>query len=264
MISLTKALINTITLLLTLFINYWINAGQLGNQSVGEVSKLYDTLFTPAGYAFSIWGFIYLQLLAFVGFQWYVYFKDKSKDYWNNTGYWFALSNIANAAWVVVWINEWIGVSVLIMIILLFALIQLVLRLKLEIWDAPLRIIAFIWWPITFYTGWIILATVANIAAFLVSIDFNGAPLSPVTWTIVMIIIATITYLLLTYTRNMREASLIGIWGLVAIADRHWDQYTNISITALVAVLILIITSALHGYKNRKTSPINKWKRREI
>lgn len=70
-------ILNTATLLGTLYINYWSNTGALNDNTIGAVSDKYSTLFTPADYAFSIWGFIYLFLLAFVAFQWYVWRTGK-------------------------------------------------------------------------------------------------------------------------------------------------------------------------------------------
>ena len=42
-------------------VNYLSNTGLLNNTTIGEVSGGLKTLFTPAGYAFSIWGVIYFS-----------------------------------------------------------------------------------------------------------------------------------------------------------------------------------------------------------
>lgn len=262
--SVIRPLLNTLTLLGTLFVNYWVNTGHMNGKTVGEISHKYDTLFAPADYAFAIWGFIYLTLLSFVGYQWYIWFAKKNREPIRQTGIWLMVANIANGLWVIAWLNEYIGLSVVIMLILLIALIRLVIRLNLERWDAPLLIIAFVWWPICWYIGWIILATVSNIAAYFTSIGWQGAPLSEPAWTIIMIIVATVIYLLLIYTRNMREAALVGVWGLVAIAYKQWELYPGIVFTAIGAAAILFIAAGYHGYKNRATSPAVKWKNREF
>lgn len=259
-----KPLLNTLTLLGTLIINYWANTGVIEEKTVGQVSRQYDTLFTPAAYAFAIWGFIYLTLLGFVGYQWYLWYTNKNHEPIHKTGVWLMVANIANGLWVIAWLHEYIGLSVMIMLILLGALIQLVWRLNLERWDAPLLVIAFVWWPICWYIGWIILATVANIAAYLTGIGWDGSPFSEVTWTIIMIVAATIIYLMLIYTRNMREAALVGVWGLIAIAYKQWELQPGIVYTTLVAAGVLLLASGYHGYKNRDTSPLVKWQNQEF
>jgi hypothetical protein len=232
--------------------------------TVGEVSAKYETLFTPAGYAFAIWGIIYLLLILFVTYQWFVWFKRKEDRELKQISWWFAVGNLANGLWVVAWLNEQMGLSVLLILILLFSLIQLTIRLRLEIWDAPLRIIAFVWWPVCIYLGWVIVATVANISVFLVSIGWQGGFLQEQVWTIIMIVAATTIYLLLIKTRNMREAAVVGIWALVAIAVKQWQLNIEIVIAALTASAILFVTVAVHGFRNRKTSPFEKLKRGEV
>jgi hypothetical protein len=277
----TKLLVlfNTLTLIFTIFLNYLSNTGFFGGKTIGEISKKYDTLFVPASYAFSIWGIIFLMLFAFVGFQWYVLYKFKDKNdvlsnYDNSesifvktiheTGFWLIVANLCNAAWVVVWLNEYVALSVVVMFILLFSLIKLTLNLRLEIWDAPVRIIAFVWWPIVIYLGWIMVASIANVSSFLVSIGWQGEPLFASTWTVLMIIIATGLYLGLIATRNLRESAMVGVWSLIAITYRQWEANSSIAYVALGCAILLLLASSFHGYKNTEKSPFLKWERGEI
>ena len=251
-------IVNTLTLAFALVLNGLAGSGVFNGKSVGDISAKYDTLIAPAGYAFAIWGIIYLLLILFVAYQWYSWFRNREDTALKQTGLWFAMGNIANGLWIVAWLNEYMGISVLLIFILLFSLIMLTLRLRLEIWDAPLRIIGFVWWPICIYLGWIVVASVANVAAYLVSLNWQGGFLSPSTWTVIMIAIATGIYLLLTFTRNMREAAVVGIWAFIAIAVRQWSVYDGIVFAALAGAGILLIVVSWHGYKNRATSPFKK------
>jgi hypothetical protein len=62
----------------------------------------------------------------------------------------------------------------------------------------------------------------------------------------------------------MREAAVVGIWALVAIAVKQWQLNIEIVIAALTASAILFVTVAVHGFRNRKTSPFEKLKRGEF
>src|SRR5665213_2649904 len=124
-------------------------------------------------------------------------------------------------------------------------------RLRLELDDEPVRTIFFVWWPITFYLGWIKVATIACVSAWLVSINWLGFNLPPDVWTIIMIAIASVLYLALTFKRNMREASFIGIWAFIAIAVRQWNFHFDIASAAVIASIILAFASVRHTYKNR-------------
>jgi F0F1-type ATP synthase assembly protein I len=253
-------LFNTLTLLGTLLINYLGGTGNLNGPSIGEVSDRYPTLITPAGYAFSIWGLIYFLLLAFVAYQWHAYFHDRNQESIHKAGIWFSLANIANGLWVIAWTNEALGFSVMLIFLLLFFLVLLVLRLRLEIWDAPLRMIAFVWWPVCIYIGWIILAVVINVAVYLKKIAVLKGILPAETWAMITILVAGFVYGFLTYSRNMREAALVGVWGLVAIAYEQWPSHGSVVATALIVAGILLVYAVYHALKNKETSPLKKLK----
>ena len=148
------------------------------------------------------------------------------------------------------------------MVGILVSLIKVILNTNMERWDAPIAIIAFIWWPICLYSGWITVATVANISAYLSKVNWEGGPFSEITWTLIMIIIAVLINLLMIWKRNMREFSAVGIWALVAIFVRHQDTYAAIAYTAMSGAILLTIVSLIHGYRNRHTNPVYKLKQR--
>ena len=251
--SIVLLLANTISLLITVLINYSAGMGAINGQSVGEVSNQYPVLITPAGYAFSIWGLIYLLLLAFTVYQWVAWLKGRNEESLFAAGHWFYLANVANALWVLAWIYEALGLSVLLMLFLLFCLLKLVVRLKLETWNAPFHIIAFVWWPICIYTGWIVLASVVSISVYLGSFNFLAKILPPEVWAMIMISVAGLVYLFLTWSRNMREAALVGVWGLVAIAVKQWGRQDEVAVMSLITAAILFISAAYHGFRNFRT-----------
>lgn len=250
--------INTLTFIFTLVLNYVYGSGTRGKQTVGEISDLYPTLITPAGYAFAIWGVIYLMLLGFLVYQWIGFFKNNNQESLYPSGIWFAASNIFNGLWIILWTNLALGWSVLVICALLFSLIQLVIRLKLEIWDAPLRIIFFVWWPITIYIGWVILATTLNISVWLQSTAWLDNTINPEILSAFVLAVATGIYAYLTFTRNLRESALVGVWGTCAIAVDQWGNNETIANAALVSAIILFLIAGYHFSKNRKTSPIGK------
>lgn len=249
-------LLNTLTFIGTLFVNYYYASGAGAQETVGEISNKYLTLITPAGYAFSIWGLIYLLLLGFLIFQWVEFGKGWKNVSLEKSGVWFAGSNLFNGLWIIVWTNEWLGVSVVVIFLLLFCLIQLVIRLRLEMWEAPRTIIFLVWWPICLYIGWITLASVVNVAAWLKAGLLAEGTVDEQTWTAVMIGLSVLIYLYMTFKRNMREAALVGVWGISAIAYRHWDTIPELVVVAITGSGILLAASSYHAFINRKTSPI--------
>ncbi|TYB79386.1 tryptophan-rich sensory protein [Bizionia myxarmorum] len=259
----TLQISNGVALVSTIIINYLSNTGKINNATIGEVSKELNSLFTPAGYAFSIWGFIYLLLLGFIIYQGRSLFvKVRNDDFILKTGWWFVISCLANSAWVFAWLYGYTGLSCVFIFLLLFSLLKIVYANAMELWDAPLSTIAFLWWPFVFYSGWVAVASIANVSSYLVKINWDGFGLSPVSWTLIMIGIATIINLVITWTRNMREFALVGAWALIAIAIRNQTKQETIYATAAIAAAILIISSGIHGFKNRATNPFKKYMER--
>ena len=243
---------NIFALIVTIVLNYLSNTGIFNGNTMSTVSAAYQNLFTPAGYAFSIWGLIYLGLAAFVIYHVVVSFKSSQE---NNVvlkvGWWFVISCIANCAWIFAWLYDYTGLSVIIMIMLLFSLMMIVLKTRMELDDLPMKQIAFVWWPFSLYAGWITVALIANIAAWLTKINWDGFGISAITWTIIMIIIAGIIYLLMTWQRNMREYALVGVWGLLAIAVANWTTEPSIVQSSIIISVILFVSSTVHAIRNR-------------
>lgn len=252
-----KKLIGIINLLSVIAIIYWnyvVSTGEINGNKMGQLSDEINSLFTPAGYAFSIWGIIYLSLL--LNAIWYLVqaFKNKYQETLAQQGLWLTLANIASGFWLWFWLNEDFLLSVIFMLAILSALMIAIVRLKMEKWDAPSEIIGFAWWPISLYSGWITVATVTNIAAFLKTAHFSFL-FSEEIWTIIMILITTILFLYFLYTRYMREFNIVAVWASVAIAVRHWENIQVIAITAIMCAALLMILSLIQGFKYRKGNP---------
>jgi hypothetical protein len=246
---------NGIAFIAVIIINYLSATGAFNGVNVAEVSGRYHNLFTPADYAFSIWSLIYIALLGFVIYQGLSLFKKNADDsIVLDIGWWFVLSCIANCLWIISWIYGWIGISVLIMIFLLFSLIQIILKTNMEMELISIKKIALTWWPFCLYAGWITVALIADIAAWLTKIGWPGFGLSEMGWAIIMILIAGGINVAMIWTRNMREFALVGIWGLAAIAVANWSSIQAVAYAAIILAGILFINIAAHGFINRQRS----------
>ena len=252
-------IINLIAFVITIVANYVSNTGVINGKTIGGVSGNLNTLFTPAGYAFAIWGLIYLLLLGFIIYQVRSLVKPiKDDSFIVKTKGWFALSCLANIGWIFSWLFEYTGLSLIFMFVLLVSLLIIVLNNKMELWDAPFTTIVFIWWPFVIYSGWITVASIANVSAYLHKIAWNGFGLSETTWTLIMIGIAGLVNLLVTWRRNMREFALVGAWALGAIAVANWHTNESVTNTALFVMGLLLGSSVLHAALNWKTNPLYK------
>jgi len=209
----------------------------INGMSTGELSELYPSLFTPAGFTFSVWSVIYLMLIGFAFFQWMIL----SKPYFTELSLWFLLSCLANISWILTWHYIFIYASVLIMLILLFSLTKIFLLLQsVNLTSVTEKI--FVKFSFMFYFSWICVATIANISALLVSLSWDGGVLSPVTWTITMITIASLLGIYIAGRFREPAFLIVLIWALYGIYSKwNGSENNSIAIAALTELALLVV-----------------------
>jgi len=229
---------NIAALVVTLVINGLAGTTLLNNRTTADVSAAYPTLITPAGYVFSIWGVIYILLVAFVIYQ--ALPSQKNKPYQKQIGALFILSNILNSVWLFLWQYDYITVSVVVMFALLATLIAIYVRLGIGKAKTPFRETLLVHVPFSVYLGWITIASIANVAAALVSVNWDGFGISPETWAILVLAVALIIALAMIFTRKDIAYTLVIVWALAGIATNQ-SAYANIVLTAEVAIVIIVV-----------------------
>lgn len=259
------ASINALVVVVVVAWNYWTAARGLAGRTVGSMSDRYDTLFTPAGYAFSIWGVIFLGLFANAGYQLWLAFRagEPADDpalarhrasFFERLGPWLILTNLANGLWIVLWLTEQTAASVVVLAAMFGMLTVAMWRLDMERWDAPLEVIALVWWPIVIYAGWVTVAVLANLSAWLAKHDVVSGDSAP--WAIAMIAIATVYNLAMVARWNLREHALVAVWAFAAIAVEQWGRVASVQWTAVAGATILAVAVSAHAIHNRRTLPL--------
>jgi hypothetical protein len=252
---------NGIVLVITIVINYLSNTGIFNGKTMAKVSAEYQNLFTPAGYAFSIWGLIYLGLSLFViyyGRSVFILNIDDDQTILE-IGWWFVISCLANSLWIMAWLYKYILLTILLMVLLFVSLLKIVVNTKIGMANAPLKKLIFLWWPFSIYSGWISVALIANVAAYLTKIEWNRFGISETTWTIVIFIIAGSVHIFMIWKRNMSIFALAAVWALLAIAVTNQHQNNKVFLGAIVTAIIIFINICVYVFKNRKSDfPIYK------
>ena len=210
---------NLLSVILALTVNILASTLPLNGQNTGEISDRFQVYFVPAGYVFAIWGVIYIGWIAFIIFQFRGSQKESARL--RRLGYLFAISNIANAAWLFCWHYNRFGLSVLVMLALLGLLIASYLRLdvnrlsvtRAEYWSVDI--------PFSLYLGWITVATVANISDWLYLVEWNGFGISAQIWTVIMLAVASLLGLAMALTRRDAGYLFVLVWAFIGIAVKQ-------------------------------------------
>ena len=228
--------INLLTVMLALGVNILATALPLNGQSTGEISDRFEVYFVPAGYVFSIWSLIFLGWIAFTIFQ--LQPSQRENPRLRRLGYLFALSNLANAAWLFCWHYNLFGLSVLVMLTLLGLLIASYIRLNVN--RSPVPRIEY--WSVdvlfSVYLGWITVATVANISDWLYFVGWDGFGIPAQTWAVIMLAVASLLGLAMAWTRRDAGYLLVLVWAFIGIAIKQTGEPLVMVSAWLAAVLM--------------------------
>ncbi len=208
-----------------ILMNYLANAIPFGGQTTADISNLHPTLITPAGYAFSIWGLIYL---SFAVFAYYQLRRGKDVRFFRMAWPWAILNFIANGLWLLAFQNEWFAISVVLMLFMLFTLFQIFrmfYRLKRAI-STTNRF--FFQVPFSIYFGWLSIASVVNVAVWLKTLNNASIADGELMIALIMLTVAATLGLLLVLRFQDYIYALTIVWALVAI----WQNPSSIEVVA--------------------------------
>lgn len=214
--------------------NYLANALPLNNKTTGELSDSFPNLFVPAGVTFSIWGIIYILLLSYCIVQ----FTASGRVITGTVSLLFGLTCIFNALWIVAWHYQKLPLSLLLMAGLLLSLIFINLYTK-ELNPGLIKA------AFGVYLGWICIATIANVTALLVDSGWNGAGLSQVAWTIIMISAGTLIVVAAVLRISNPYIGLAVIWALSGIIIKRSDDHRTIVFAAAAAIAVVAIATVM-------------------
>lgn len=245
-----KVGLNALFLIVTLIVNALGAFGLINGMSQSDVSDKYFTLITPSGFTFSIWSLIYgLLAISFV-----VLYLRREKNYYQKAldkiTPLFILSSLLNMAWIVLFSFEMVELSTL-FIFAYTVVLSLICKQLLALNDGKHFLL-----PLTFglNTGWLMIATVVNVAASLVKIGWNGFGLSDTIWAIITLILATFIVIFVTTQTQNAAVPLPIAWAFYGIhqslVNDHTGDYGLLQIVAIVGIVVLIGVAAIQFYKN--------------
>jgi hypothetical protein len=208
-----------VTILATLVINGLANTLPLNGLNTGQISDRFNVYFVPAGYVFSIWGVIYLGLIAFAIFQ--ALPSQRENPRLRATGWWISLSGLANSVWIFLWHYEQFPLTLIAMLGLLGTLIITYLRLGIGRTTVPAAETWFVRLPFSIYLGWITVATVANVTSLLDYLKWDGFGIAPEIWMGIVLTAVLVIAALMNFTRRDIAYTAVILWALAGISAKH-------------------------------------------
>jgi hypothetical protein len=238
---------NIAAFVIVVAVNAMANGVPLGGQTTGEISAKYASLFTPAGFTFAIWGLIYASLLAFVVYQSLP--AQRNNAVLARIGLPFKLNCVANAAWIFAWHYDQLLVSLVLMVAILITLIVIYRELgEQRLTASPVEriLVAF---PFSLYTGWITVATIANISALQVGWGWDDLGLTAIQWTWTKLAVAGAIGATVVSLRRDPVYVLVIAWAAFGIFSKQAS--TPAVAGAAVTLSILAVLLALSTFVRR-------------
>jgi benzodiazapine receptor len=150
-----------------------------------------------------------------------------------------------NIAWLFLWQFEYLSLSVVLMFLLLASLISIYLRLGIGKSKVGFREKLAVHVPFSTYLGWITIASIANVAVTLVSVNWDGFGISSETWATLIIVVALLITMLVLATRKDIAYGLVIVWALVGIAAEQSGNQNIVILAEASSIIVLIALAAL-------------------
>ncbi len=227
--------------------------GVLPGDDVGSISNRYDSWIDPAGYAFSIWGLIYVSSLVFAIHQ--ATGARHDDTVLARVRGPAALAFLLSGVWILLFQQELFFAAHLVLVGLTVALAVAYARLgrrerpgsRAERWTVTT--------PIGLYLGWATVATVAGTSTTLLAVGIDELVLPAAVWAPLVVAVAGVIGVRITLTGPPEPGFPLAVaWALLAVAVEQGMLRTDLAVeveragvtavAALAAVAVLATLAA--------------------
>ena len=241
--------IAVISALVFMLIAAMVGVGVFGGTPIAEAQggalSASATLLAPATPAFSIWSVIYTGLAAYT--IWQALPAQRPSTRQRAMGWWIALSMVLNGLWIVT-VQFWTiwGTTIVIFVLLAALCVTFQRAVATRMPRAGITDSLLIDGVTGLHLGWVAVASVANVAAWLTAVGPTDWADHAQAWGLAVIVVVAIIGLAVAWASGWRIAPGLALaWGLVWIAvGRLADQPRSeaIGIAAIVAAVAVLGT----------------------
>ena len=242
--SIGRQWLTVVAVLMAIAENALSNFFPPAGQNIGQISNttFANVLITTEGYAFAIWGLIYIGLITFSVYQALPAQRDNAAI--ACAAQWLIGACFLQMVWVYAFLLSRFWLSVILMFGIVGCLVMGYLSTRTL---KPTR--AHRWLvqaPISVYFGWITVAAVVNVSsALLISLPVNWSTLSTgsVGLTVVMMVISAAIAAAIAFKYDDGSYPAVAVWALSAIANRQVSivpiAFVGIALSIGLSLIIL-------------------------
>jgi len=221
----------------------------------GTLSNKYQTIVTPAPYAFAIWGIIFTAEVIWTIAQMFPAYRNHPVVL--SVGYNFALACVAQGMWTVFFGLECMLLSLVAMVGILVPLVLIMLDLSKN--SSSIGEYWLLKFPFLIHASWIMAATVVNFNVVLVAYKASAKTQAIAGWISLVVVFFVGTYFATTRWRTAKKGvwvvPLVLVWASFAIASELSNPRDSIlasfsestveqiqGASRTVAILLLLVT----------------------
>ena len=220
-------------------------------QTPAEFSADSDATLKVAGYAFSIWGLIYVAILAYAVRQ--AMRQTGESLLIHRFGWPSAAAFLGIGWWVVAAAFDWEAATV-VLIFASLAVLLLPLLHNADVVRALDRTDRDRWlvvWPLGLLAGWLTVAAPLNLLTVATGDDALPTVLSPTAWAMLAVAIVTLVALGVTWRIRMLAYALPIAWGLLGAFVAEQERNAPLAYVALAAAVAVLVGAVILTFRLR-------------
>ncbi|GGB08994.1 tryptophan-rich sensory protein [Macrococcus hajekii] len=217
----------------------------LSTLNVGDETDNNQAIIQPAGWAFSIWGLIYILLFIWLIRITIMAFQNQThKHDYLNTGYWPAANFVLNGLWIYVFSEASKLLSTFVIAALLITLVMIYRKVQ----HRPFDKIVF-----GIYFAWVTVATIVNIFTWIKATNISTVlGMDELTWTIIMLIVATLLAAYISVKYRDFVYPLVFVYAFTAIWAENGFHFDGLGITLAGSIIVQLAVSVYNLTRNRE------------
>jgi benzodiazapine receptor len=239
------------------------------------LSDKYQTLVTPAGYAFSIWGIIFTAELVWTIAQLFPSYRSHELVV-KGVGYNFSLASFAQCQWTIFFGREKISLSLIAMVSILVPLLSILTKTSSMTTTTTTSEYWLLKFPFQIHASWIMAATLVNVNVLSVACEASSTVQTAIGWASLVVLFGVGIYYaaLMKNKRSSRNSSsrvlvvpCVLVWASFAISKElssPRDQIKNTfsetivqhtKIASMVVAYLLVLVMIVELVRSRFFPP---------
>jgi len=242
----TRSILVFIATIAMIVFNGLAATGYVNGITPEVVSGRYETVMTPAGYAFSIWTLIYVGLFGLSIYQ----MLPSNIFRFRSVRSLYIVSCFLNCAWIFFWHREQIGICLGVIFALAAILLVLLKRFRrpgLEDGQVFTKAI------FGLYGGWVTAAALVNFSVFM---RYAGVDISSMGWNALAVALLLIAAALAVFVRLKLKNYLYSLaiaWAATAIAVKQSGN-TAVVVAASICVIVCLVMAVSFVMDQKSTT----------